>query len=85
MLRQILNAILDIVVLAAYSHLSALLIKGSTFHAAVYLECCLHPCGGPLKALFCFYPSCLQVRAEFDFLKTTQSHLGSLGSNTPVP
>lgn len=42
---------------AAYSHLSALLINGSTLHAAVYLECCLLPCGEPLKALFCFHPS----------------------------
>lgn len=58
-LRQILNATsLDIVMAAAYSHLSALLINGSTLHAAVYLECCLLPCGGPLEAWFCFHPSC---------------------------
>lgn len=57
-LRQILNTTsLDIVMPAAYSHLSAPLINGSTLCAAVYLECCLLPCGGPLKALFCFHPS----------------------------
>lgn len=58
-LRQILNATsLDIVMAAAYSHLSALLINGSTLHAAVYLECCLLPCGGSIEALFCFHRSC---------------------------
>lgn len=75
MLRQILNATsLDIVMPAAYSHLSALLINGSTLHAAVYLECCLLPRGGPLRALFCFHPSSA-CRYELSLIFLKHSHI----------
>lgn len=65
---------------AARAHLSALMINGSTLHAAVYLGSRSLPCGGPLNALFCFHPSsACRYEQSLIFLKTLWRCL------TPVP